>query len=82
MKYVTEACAPKPPLRVGVGKRGQLLLHGAPRGGWETGILRTHPQGTAQRRGEGWPLGEAAGQEKPCTLRKHARAKCCSGSQS
>lgn len=80
IKYVAEAGAPKPLLGVGVGKQGQLLLRGAPRGGWETGILRTPPQSTARRRG--LATGEAAGQEKPCTLRKHARAKRWSGSWS
>lgn len=73
IKHVTEARAPKPLLGVGVGKRGQLLLPGAPGGGWGAGTLRTHPQGTGKRRG--WPLGEAAGQGEPCALWKHARSK-------
>lgn len=51
--------------RSGSGKARQLLFRGAPRGGWETGILRAHPQGTVQKGGAGWSLGEAAGQEKP-----------------
>lgn len=51
IKYVTEACAPKPLLGVGVGMQGQLLLRGAPRGGWEMGTLGTHPQRRVKRRG-------------------------------
>lgn len=62
IKYVTEACAPKPPLGVGVGKQGQLLLRGAPRGGWKWALWEHIPR--EQWRGKAWPLGEAAGQEK------------------
>lgn len=32
-----------------MGKQGQLLLCGAPRGSWEMGVLRTYPQSTGKR---------------------------------
>lgn len=49
IKDVTEACASQPSLeREG---KGQLLLGGAPRGGWGMGTLGTHPQRTGERPG-------------------------------
>lgn len=43
IRYMPKARPPKPLLEWEWQAR-QLLFRGAPRGGWETGILRAHPQ--------------------------------------
>lgn len=50
VKDVTEACAPRPPLGLGVGKQGQLLLRGAPRGGGNGHSENTSPEDREEAR--------------------------------
>lgn len=76
VKYVTEACAPKPPLGLGVGKQGRcssVVLPGAGGGGGGN----RHSENTSPEYREEARAGHLGKQQAKnnAALRKHARAK-------